>query len=80
MKALIVYYSFTGNTERVAGSLWAILKVRGEVAIQRLVPVNETENFFAQCIQARLGKRVELKEGVSFNISEYDLLCIGTPV
>jgi len=83
MKSLIVYYSYTGNTEQVAYRLVEMLKSRGEVVIRKLEPLDEARNFFMQCLQAASGRKAELRsvvKRVSFNISEYDLICIGTPV
>ena len=80
MKALIIYYSFSGNTEKLADGLCAFLKTRGEVVMQRLVPANETKNFFKQCLEARAGSKPELGGEIKFDASGFDTICIGTPV
>lgn len=80
MKILIVYYSYSGNTDRVA-KLWAEkLKAKGEVALQRLNPKNEITGFGAQCRAAFTGKRAQLEDGISYDVSPYDLVIIGCPV
>lgn len=80
MKSLVVYYSFTGNTNKVAQNISMALKTRGEVVTQKLTPIKETKNFLAQCFQALTGKRPELIGKVNFDVSKYDVICIGTPV
>ncbi|MFH0732818.1 MAG: flavodoxin [Candidatus Omnitrophota bacterium] len=79
MKALIAYYSYTGNTQKIAKALEDILSVKCEVATWRLEPTDESVNFFAQCVRAFRRKRASLPdEGV--NITDYDVICVGTPV
>lgn len=80
MKTLIVYYSYSGNTDRVAKLCAEKLKVKGEVTLQRLKPKNEITGFGAQCRAAFTGQRAELGEGVSYDVSPYDLVIIGSPV
>jgi len=80
MKSLIVYYSFTGNTEKIASTLSGVLKDKGNAVTTRLTPLNETRGFFIQCIQAALGMRAKLAKEIDSDISEFDLLCLGTPV
>jgi flavodoxin len=80
MKTLIVYYSFSGNTDHVA-KLWAEkLKAKGEVTLQRLKPKNEITGFGAQCRAAFTGQRARLEEGINTDVSSYDLIIIGSPV
>jgi flavodoxin len=80
MKTLIVYYSFSGNTDRVA-KLWAEkLKAKGEVTLQCLKPKDEITGFGAQCRAAFTGQRAQLEDGISFDASPYDLVIIGCPV
>ena len=79
MKTLIVYYSYSGNTDRVA-KLWAqTLKAKGEVTLQRLKPKAEITGFGAQCMAAFTGKKAELDEGIGYDVSPYDLVIIGCP-
>ena len=80
MKTLIVYYSYSGNTERVAKIYADAFKAKGEVAVQRLKPKSEIHGFGAQCRAAFTGKAAELEEGASFDVSPYDLIIIGSPV
>jgi len=79
MKTLIVYYSYSGNTKRIAEKLKDILSKKGEVEIRQLRPADESRNFFIQATSAFLGKRTQLFD-VQFDLAGYDLICIGTPV
>ena len=79
MKFLIVYYSYTGNTGKVAEILKGILSKKGEAEIHQLKPIDESNNFFVQTASAFTGKRAKLQEE-RFDLSGYDLVCLGTPV
>lgn len=79
MKSLIVYYSYTGNTGKVAEILKGILSKKGEAEIHQLKPIDESNNFFVQTASAFTGKRAKLQEE-RFDLSGYDLVCLGTPV
>ena len=79
MKSLIVYYSYSGNTEKVANVLKDVLSKRGETNIAALNPENESGNFFMQSMRAFRRKRAILKEA-PFDVARYDLICVGNPV
>jgi len=79
MKSLIVYYSYSGNTKRVAEALKEALLEKGEVDIFRLEPEDESDNFFMQSMRAFTGKRAVIKEA-PFDVKGYNLVCIGAPV
>ena len=80
MKALVTYYSYTGNTERVAKIFGKILEAKGEVHLQKLKPITEITSFVGQCSAARKGNKTMLEEGLKFDATSYDLLLIGSPV
>lgn len=80
MKALITYYSFSGNTDKVANLFADVLRKRGEVVLQRLNPADEIKSFPMQCKAAFTGKRAILEGNVQFDLGQYDLLLIGSPV
>ncbi|MDO8536538.1 MAG: flavodoxin [Candidatus Omnitrophota bacterium] len=80
MKTLITYYSFSGNTDKVANIFAEVLKKKGEVVLQRLKPADEIGNFALQCKAAFMGKRADLEGAVQFDLGQYDLLLIGSPV
>lgn len=79
MKSLIVYYSYSGNTEKVANVLKGVLSKRGETDIVALKPEDESGNFFRQSVRALRKKRAILKEA-PFDVARYDLICVGNPV
>ncbi len=79
MKSLVIYYSYSGNTQKVADVLNSMLAQKGEARIQRLLPADESDKFFAQCVRAFKHIRAVLPDE-KFDLSEYDLICVGTPV
>lgn len=79
MKSAIVYYSYTGNTGKVAETLKKHLSQKGVVDMIELKPQDESGNFLGQCKRAFRHERALLKE-TNFNLSGYDLICVGTPV
>jgi flavodoxin len=80
MKTLITYYSFSGNTDKVANIFADILSKKGDVVLQRLKPVDEIQKFALQCKAAFMGNRAALEGDVQFDLGQYDLLLIGSPV
>ncbi len=80
MKSLIVYYSFSGNTDHVAKLFAAELKKKGEADVQRLMPKDEVSDFLGQCRAARAHKRADLGGKVDYDASPYDLIVLGSPV
>lgn len=79
MKSLIVYYSFSSNTQKVAQVLKEVLSRKGETDLVGLKPEDESDNFFIQVVRALTKKRALLKEA-PLDVAGYDLVCIGTPV
>lgn len=79
MKSIIIYYSYSGNTRRVANALGACLKEKGEIEIAELKPKDESDKFIIQCRRAFMHEKASL-EPLNFDLSQYDLICLGTPV
>ena len=79
MKSIIIFYSYSGNTRKVTNLLAEYLKEKGQTDIIDLRPMDESHSFFGQCRRAFLKKRAKI-ETVNFNLSGYDLICLGTPV
>src|SRR4030043_227679 len=79
MKSAIVYYSYSGNTRKVAEVLSASLSQQGEADIIELKGLDESDKFFGQAMRAFRHKRAEIQP-VNFNLSSYDLICFGSPV
>lgn len=80
MKTLITYYSYSGNTDKAARIFARVLKAKGEVDIRRLKPKDEIRSFLGQCKAAFTRKRANLEEGAIFDLNDYDLILIGSPV
>lgn len=79
MKSIIVYFSYSGNTKKVAEILAEYLKEKSEVESIRLKDLHESGNFFKQGSSAFKHRRAEIEE-INFDFSGYDLICLGTPV
>ena len=46
MKSLVVYYSYSGNTRKVAKVLIEALKAKGETEELELIALDEVKSFF----------------------------------
>ena len=79
MRIAIAYYSYTGNTKKVAEILEEYLRNKGEVDIIRLTDLQESGNFFTQATQALRHLKADILE-VNFDLSAYDTIYFGTPV
>ena len=79
MKSIIIYYSYSGNTKKVAKILADRLREKGEVQSMELSCRDELRTFFAQSRAAFFHKQPEILP-VNLDLSGYDLVCFGTPV
>jgi flavodoxin len=79
MKAIIIYYSYSGNTKKVAEVLREYLKQKAQVDEAELKARDESAAFLGQCKRAFWHKRAVI-EPVNTDLSDYDLICLGTPV
>lgn len=79
MKSIIIYYSYSGNTKKLADILSAHLRQIGEVAIIELKGLDESDKFFHQAVRALMRKRAKIQP-VNFGLADYDLICLGSPV
>ena len=80
MKTLVVYYSYSGITEKVINIYSSELAKSGEVMVQRLKPRQEIDTFLGQCRAAFSRKRAELSGNITSDVKGYDLLVLGCPV
>ena len=79
MKVLVVYYSQTGRTKKVAEELAAMLRSQGaEVRQVRIEPAQE-KDYHTNVKEARKGVVAALKPTLT-NVADYDRVCLGTPV
>ena len=80
MKTAVVYYSYTGNTHRVAQLIIGVLKSKGEEAIPvRIRPLKEETNFLKQCRDSFFRKKPELYKTL-LELNNYDRIILGSPV
>jgi len=79
MKSAIIFYSYSGNTAKVAKTLAEELKSKGIADIIRLEPEDEPDSFLGQCRRAFFKKKANIKDTI-FDLSSYSLICFGTPV
>jgi len=79
MKSIIIYYSYSGNTKKVAAVLTEYLKPRGEVGQIELIGLDEAKSFLAQCYRAFSHTKAKIHP-LNFDLSQYDLICFGSPV
>lgn len=80
MKALIVYYSETGNTKKLAHLIGEHLHHHGWAVDERwLQAPNESKSFLGKCLKAFFRIRTKV-ESTFVVVSPYDLVCFGTPV
>jgi flavodoxin len=78
MKALIVYYSRTGNTAKIAQAINKEMDSNVE-DIRDTKNRNGISGFLISCMESALKKQPEIKKA-KYNPDEYDLVIIGTPV
>jgi len=80
MRSAVIYYSFSGNTHRVAQVLTDILKEKGDEVIPvRIRPLKEEKNFLLQCKGAFFGNKPELYRTL-LDMKGFDRILIGSPV
>lgn len=80
MKSLVVYYSHSGNTGRIARKVIEALREKGQTDIFELKYGRKEKSFLSQFLYKLIPLRVKLGRAVPLNIKDYDLLCIGVPV
>ena len=79
MKSAVVYYSYSGNTKKVAYVLSEYLRPKYDVDFIELKARDESKTFLGQCNRAFWHKRATIEE-TNIDLSEYNLVCFGSPV
>lgn len=80
MKVAIVFYSFSGNTEKVVQFVKDFfLRKNIPVEVFRLKPVKEEVSFLRQGIQAFFKKTIPILE-INYDLGSYDLVVFASPV
>ena len=78
MKTLVVYYSFTGNTEIAAKEIAKELKADLR-KVEDLKPYSKVSAYVKGSYAAKKGVNGEIKP-VSFSLAGYDKIFVGSPV
>jgi len=78
MKAIVIYYSLTGKTELAAKSIAETLKIKSK-KLEELKLRKGLLGFLRSGYDAIKEVNSEIKS-LDINISDYDLIFIGTPV
>ena len=79
MQSIVIYYSYSGNTKKVADALAGYLEPKGDTEVVRLEAIDESGKFLSQAFRAFRHKRAKIVLA-NFNLTKYDLICLGTPV
>jgi len=79
MKSVIIFYSYSGNTAKVAKVLHDELTSKGSTDVFRLEPTDESSSFLGQCRRALFKKKADIQDTI-FDLSSYSTVCLGTPV
>ena len=79
MKSIIISYSYSGNTKKVAEVLAECLKEKSQVDIVGLAALDESASFLGQAYRALRHKQAAI-DSVNLDLGGYDLICFGTPV
>jgi flavodoxin len=80
MKALIVYYTETGNTKKLAHLIGEHLHNQGWAVDERwLQSSREPKSFIGKCLRSFFRIRTKV-ESTFVVVSPYDLVCFGSPV
>ena len=79
MNSAVIYYSYSGNTKKVAELLTRELEPKGQAQQVELAGIDEARSFLGQCRRAFFHKRAQIQPVLS-DLSGFDLICFGTPV
>ena len=79
MRSIVIYYSYSGNTKKVAEFLNEHLTEKGPAEQLELNALDETKSFLGQCRRAVTHTRAAIASA-NFDLSGYDIICLGTPV
>ena len=82
MKALVMYYSRSGNTRGVAEAIADALRTGAEVELEEIVDTKKRKGVFGLIGAGKdsVLKRTTPIEPIKADLSSYDLVVVGTPV
>ncbi|MBU1045226.1 MAG: NAD(P)H-dependent oxidoreductase [Candidatus Omnitrophica bacterium] len=79
-RAIVVYYSYSGNTKKTAGFLKDKITRKFQTDVLELKPADESRFFLKQCVRAFRKVQADLKQDLILDLKDYDLIALGTPV
>jgi flavodoxin len=80
MKAIIIYYSYSGNTKKVMQQIQTKL-MAPLIEIEPVVPYTNNYNELVEAMQRPDNPNLEPKiKDINTDISNYDMIILGTPV
>jgi len=79
-RALVIYYSFSGNTKELAQEIAAALQTRFQTDLVRIEALDESASFFGQARRAFFKTEARIPDTLPFDVSAYALVAVGTPV
>ena len=79
MKSIVVYYSHSGNTSRIARAYSEQLKLKGHTDLFELEHRDRQRNKIKHLLARVMPKLTNLLK-MPDDIDSYDLICIGSPV
>jgi flavodoxin len=79
-RAIVIYYSHSGRTKQIAEYLKTKITRQFQTEIIDLKPLDESKFFLKQCLRAFRKLKANLNPNLSFNLKDYDLIALGTPV
>lgn len=80
MKILVTYFSFTGNTEKVALAILGHLRKNGfDCEVFRIEPVLRLKYIFWLLLSFVPALSFPIKNAKSLDLEKYDVLILGTP-
>ncbi|MEM1994222.1 MAG: hypothetical protein QXW32_01915 [Nitrososphaerales archaeon] len=78
MKVLITFFSYTGNTRKVAESLASVLNEKVDVDLEEIQPTRH-QPYLYWLILSFIPKLCTPIKPPKANPSQYDLVCLGLP-
>jgi len=81
MRLALVYYSFSGKTQRAVEYLQQeLISKNQEVVVIEIKPQVEERNFFKQCLAAYFKKKIEFQSTLNYYLSEFDYVIFASAV
>lgn len=79
MKIVIIYFSLTGNTEKVARQIGQKLEAEGKEVERIALCEEKNHSFLGNAIRALFRIKGKIKEAI-FDLKDYETTFFGTPV